>query len=246
MADLSWYSIRKYFRFDEQEIRAFIILSTGFAFILSFQQWGVDSFDFGLGLKNYVVSLIIVAASLMVHDSAHRLAAIKTGFVAKLKVWWLGAAVMLILCIISNGAVKLFLGASTWFAAVPKRRLGKTESITAPKHHAYLALAGPVASLVFAGIIRALADWIPLNPISVNNLVYFNLVFGILSFLPIPPLDGSKFFFYSRVPYVFLLGVMICYGLLHLMGIPSFLIAVLGGLAMMIFYMYKVEGQVSF
>jgi len=241
MVELTWYALKKYFRFDEAEIRSFIALSVIFAFILSFDKWGLESFDFGTGLVNFVIALVIVASSLLIHDTAHRIFAIKIGYLSKLRTWWMGLLFCLVIAFLTNGKLKLFLGASVWFTHVATRRLSRTEYIESPKSHAYISLMGPIASLLFAGIVRALAAWLPFNPEAVNQLVYFNIMFGVLSFLPIPPLDGSKFFFAARTPYAFLLGTMVSYALLHVIGYPSILISVILGLAAMIFYLYKVE-----
>src|SRR3989338_6818195 len=92
-----------------------------------------------------------------------------------------------------------------------------------------MAMGGPAANLLFAGVIRSLAGYLPLNPEAVNDLVYFNVVYGVLSFLPIPPLHGSKFFFYGRLAYVFVAAAVLGYSLFDLLdfnvvyGVLSFL-----------------------
>ncbi|HLC85376.1 MAG TPA: hypothetical protein VJH22_06305 [Candidatus Nanoarchaeia archaeon] len=246
MVHLSWYSLRQYFKYDESELRALGAMSVIFAFILSFDQWGVGSFQFLTGIKNFVIALIIVGASVLIHDTAHRLLAIKMGYAAKVKMWWYGLLFCLLVVFATNGAVKLFVGCSIWFTYIAARRLTKFEYYYAPKHLALMAMGGPAANLLFAGVIRSLAGYLPLNPEAVNDLVYFNVVYGVLSFLPIPPLHGSKFFFYGRLAYVFVAAAMLGYTLLHLLGYPSMLISLILGMGAWIWWWSKGEGELEF
>lgn len=168
------------------------------------------------------------------------------GYTTKMKVWWYGTVFCLLLVFISNGALKLFIGPSVWFTRIKHRRLAKTEYLESPKHFAIMSLIGPMVSLLFAATIRSISQWIPLNPESVNMLIYFNLVFGILAFLPIPPLDGSKFLFYGRLPYVFIFTAMVSYGFLYSLGIPSILIALIFGFIAAFAWFYKVDREIKF
>ena len=62
MALISWAEyqdrIKRYFWFSKTETRDFILLVFFFAFILSFDKWGVDKFDVALGLKNFFKTLL--------------------------------------------------------------------------------------------------------------------------------------------------------------------------------------------
>ena len=53
-----------------------------------------------------------------------------------------------------------------------------------------VAIAGPLANLVFAGFLLAALHVIP-HPVLLLG-VYFNLGLCVFNLLPIPPLDGSR------------------------------------------------------
>ncbi len=66
------------------------------------------------------------------------------------------------------------------------------------KDVALVALAGPLTNLflaiVAALLIRLLGSYIPNITPALTIVVFYNLALGFLNLLPVPPLDGSKFF----------------------------------------------------
>lgn len=65
------------------------------------------------------------------------------------------------------------------------------------KDLAIVALAGPLTNLLIAIIFAIIAKMFPLS-FDIQNIVLiivrFNLLLGFLNLIPVPPLDGSKFF----------------------------------------------------
>lgn len=66
------------------------------------------------------------------------------------------------------------------------------------KDVALVALAGPLTNLILALVgallIRFVGPIIPLAIPTLGIVVFYNLALGFLNLIPIPPLDGSKFF----------------------------------------------------
>jgi len=66
-----------------------------------------------------------------------------------------------------------------------------------------------------------------------------DLIYALCNLLPIPPLDGSRILFWSRLFYVFLFGSIAGYLVLVKLGIFSYIWALLiGGLAWLYFLVY--------
>lgn len=94
------------------------------------------------------------------------------------------------------------------------------------KDLALVALAGPLTNLLIAALAALSLKFIPPQSLTGGILfivVYYNLVLGFLNLIPIPPLDGSKFFsiifpdkvaqqYFSFAPF----GIFILFALLLL------------------------------
>lgn len=96
------------------------------------------------------------------------------------------------------------------------------------KDLALVALAGPLTNLLIATaaavIIKLLSQSLPETIISIlSTVVFYNLALGFLNLIPIPPLDGSKFFsiilpertaqkYFALAPFgIFLLFILFLY-----------------------------------
>jgi len=237
-----WDKVTRYFAFSNEEISAFVITVLVFAFIDSFDQWGYERFDVLIGLKNYLISLIIVGTALFVHHAAQRLAAIRTGFRAEHKLWWHGLVLGLILVVFTRGTVELFVASGVFIHMLAAHRLGVFRYGPNIDTYAMIALWGPLANIFFATVVKTLELWtpLPLNPEIVQAIFVFNLGFAALNMLPIPPLDGSRVFFASRLTYAFVAGTIIGYvALIYFFNAYSYIFALLiGGAVWLLFLIF--------
>ena len=179
-----------------------------------------------------IFQLIILLFSVVVHEVSHGLAALYLGDDTAEKMGRLtlnplkhldpigSVLVPLMLIIMHSGFI------FGWAKPVPYNPL----NLKMPRRDsAILAFAGPLSNfslaLVFGLIIRIIivtSSFVSLLPF-LMFIVWINLVLGIFNLLPIPPLDGSKIFFYffqSRELEIFLHR----YGIIFL-----FLFIMLGG-----------------
>ena len=129
MGAISWHEykdrINRYFWFNKTELRDFILVVFVFAFILSFDKWGVNKFDVALGLKNLFIALFFVAISVFLHHAVQRLAALYLGYKPEQKIWWFGILICLIFLIFSNGRIMIFAG-SYLSKFIPGKKLKKS------------------------------------------------------------------------------------------------------------------------
>lgn len=202
---------KKHFLFSRTELNGLALVVLSFALIFSFTEWGVESFDFALGTKNYFIALIIVGTSVFAHHAAQRLLAISSGVKPEHKVWWLGLLLGLAAVLVSNGRVWVFAATSFLVHHVPGTRLGKPRHFITQAELGSIALAGPATNLVLAALTGLLA-----TGEFASKFLTFNLVFAAYNLLPIPPLDGAHVFFASRLTYVFAFSALVGYALLAL------------------------------
>tara|TARA_Y100000031_G_C8232943_1_gene391848 strand:- start:561 stop:1313 length:753 start_codon:yes stop_codon:yes gene_type:complete len=193
--------IKRYFRFTPLELRNLIITILVIAFIISFREWGEVSFNFKLGLFNYFNAILIVALSFLVHLSVQRIWSLGTGYRLEWKMWGFGLLFGLIMVFLTNGLFWLILPGGFIVHHMAGHRLGWFRYGINYWAVGLIAVTGPVASIFLAAIFKSLSAVI-VNSL-IQKVIIFNIVYAIYSILPIPPLDGSKTFYGSRMLYAF-------------------------------------------
>lgn len=238
MGAISWHEykdrIKRYFWFTKVELRDFFLLVLFFALIFSFDKWGMDTFNFIDGVKNLVLSLVIVSISVFVHHSSQRLAALYLGYKPENRIWWLGVLIGLAVVIFTNGGIMIFAGCFVMVHMLSAQRLGKYRYGPSMWGFGYVAMLGPLANLLFAGILHVFGSGIG-SPL-LNSFVSLNIMLAVYNALPLPPLDGSRMFFGSRLSYFFFVGLILGFLVFfYILGISlvfsaiiSFLLGIIG------------------
>jgi Zn-dependent protease len=214
------------------ELVDFIALSFVLAFIFSFNEWGVEQFDFIQGVRNLGISFVFALASIFVHNFFQRLEAVRRGLVIEQRVWWWGVLFAVIVAFVSYGRVPLLIG-TFFLLSEGVSRLGRGE-ITL-KDYGGVGLVGAIASIAFAVVIKLLYNvGFFGNEVLVNKIFLFNILFAFFSMLPIPPLDGSKVFLAYPLWYVFVFTTIVAYWIIGVAFdfFSVFLALVLGVIAM--------------
>jgi hypothetical protein len=233
---MSWANFKdkakRYFPFSKTEWGNFAITVIVFAFIWSFTEWGAAAFDFSAGLKNFILSAIMIAVVVFVHHSAQRLYGIFFGYRIEHKIWWAGLLIGILGVLLSNGKV-IILAASamqTHFLAV--HSIGKWRYGPSLFHMGLVAFAGPIAAVVFAFILQVI------SPSIFAGMFEFSLLFALYCIIPIPPLDGVHIFAASRIygfVFIFVLFALLAFLLLYFVAqlsiIWSFILAIVVGFA---------------
>ena len=90
---------------------------------------------------------------------------------------------------------------------------------------AMIALAGPLFSFMLIILLKVLHHFFPSQLL--YDAIKFNVIYTVTSLIPIPPLDGSKIFFGSRMLYAFVLPAMLAAAILMIVDVPIFFAIVL-------------------
>jgi len=233
--------IKKYYRFDIDELKGIVISSLILGFAISFREWGLERFNLIYGLYNLLGGILIAALSILFHVSVQKIIGLHIGFDAKYKMWWYGLLAGLIITFITNGNV--------WWLVVPggvactiigRYRLGKFRYGMNYVALGFVGVLGPVASIVFGSFFKNLDIFLGVAHPIIDKIFIFNLVYAVCTMLPIPPLDGHLTFFASRPWYVFLFGLVFAYSILIIVfEIYSWILAlVVGGLMVLVYYIF--------
>ncbi|MBD3318625.1 hypothetical protein GF342_01820 [Candidatus Woesearchaeota archaeon] len=230
------HNVKRYCRFSLREVEELIGIAFVFAFGLSFTDWGVESFDYLIGVSNLLTAFLVVAVSLFFHTFLKKLYAIWRGYTITHRTWTAGILGSAIITLLTNGRLPLFFSSSFDVQTTAMRRLGR-------KHGVHM---GAVARIAIAGmfatsLLAAVAQWIAMvwPGYVVQKLLTFNALYLLYNILPLPQIDGSKIFFASRLLYTFIVVSVLAFVLMALAGASSFILAGgLGLIATIIFWFF--------
>ncbi|MBI2148002.1 hypothetical protein HYU19_06065 [Candidatus Woesearchaeota archaeon] len=238
------HTIKKYYPFSAEEIKALAISILGMAFIISYNDWGGDVFNFWLGIRNLFSAILIVTLGMLAQQTGSRVAGFSVGIKTEYKLWVYGIVIGLAACIVSKGRLWFLAPGGILMYHMAGHRLGSFRYGLNFWPQGLAALSGSLASLVLAMLFKALMSFSPENPL-LQEAMLFNIWFGLITLLPIPPLNGSHLFFSSRIMYTFSIGVAI--GLaasLYFLGVfLSLLIGLLVGAICFIAYNWVTHGD---
>ena len=79
-----WKTVKRYFGFNKKESKSLIISIVVLGFIVSFADWGYETFDIYIGLRNLFSAMVIIALALMFRQFGSRLFAHAACFTASI------------------------------------------------------------------------------------------------------------------------------------------------------------------
>ncbi len=235
------YSLKRHFPFTREEKKAILISILVLTFITGFND-GSKTFDLNAYLTNYLFALIMVTVTFFVHQIGYRLLGIKVGFRVEYQLWWYGLLAAVIVCLVTNGRILLLIPGGFIVHHLDVGRLWRFRYGINVFPVAMIALMGALASILFGTLLKQLNIWIfDDSMIWMNEYFTYNLLFAALNLLPIPPLDGSRILFNSRLVYAFLFGAFASYWFLAWLGFYSYIVAIIIGAIVWIAWFVKVE-----
>lgn len=239
--------IKRYYKFTHNELRGLTIAVIVIAFIISFKEWGTATFDFKAGLYNFFNAILIVALSILIHDAGQRIWGLAIGYRIEFKMWSFGLLAALIIAFISNGSLWLILPGGFMLHHLAGHRLGFFRYGINYFGQAMIALAGPLFTLMLIILLKVMGVFS--TSVLLEKAIMFNIVYAITSLLPIPPLDGSKIYFGSRMLYAFTLPAIAVATLLMIVDIPvlfALVLSLLVGVVLWLTYYISFERRVWF
>ena len=236
--------IRRFYPFSKKELLWIGVSIVVITFIVGFDD-GNDVFNFSAYSSNMLVSFIAVVIAVIIHESAHRIAAPNLGYRLEFRPFFFGILGGLILAFMSYGKI-LFLAYGSFFLDIrEKHRLGYFRHYLGYFDNGKVAVVGPLANLVTAMIFKGLVF---LPEALVSKIVLVNVLFAITNMLPIPPLDGAHVMYSTKTLYPFVMAAIIGAAALLLIPAITWWMSILGalaiGIAFTLFYVTILEGKV--
>jgi hypothetical protein len=249
--------IRHYFRFSKEEIEACVISVLVMAFIISFDEWGYsNAFDFNVGLGNFISAIIIASMVFGFQIAVIKFMALLWGYRAEFKLWWYGVIIGLGLCFLSGSFSNDVAGASVivWFLTpggvffhhMPAQRFGWFRYGVNMTETGICCMLGSISNVLLAIIFKILLNFFPESAFLYKAMIV-SLWFAFFTMLPIPPLNGSRVFFWSRITYPVVMGGIIGANVLLRTPLNIFLtilISFIFGMILWFINLRKVEGRI--
>ncbi len=207
--------IKEFLKFDRNELVGLLAAVLITSFIFSFRDWGVDQFNLVVGLKNFLLVLIIVVISFSFRLSCQKIYGLAEGHLAKFRVWWTGLFIALIVAFLTKGILPLVIIGTMSISLMVKQRLGEFRYGFSYWNAAMIGLWGVFANLIMAIFFAFGAYFFPQNYFF-NKGVLINLIMAFTSLLPFSQLDGLVTYFGSRNLYFFSLGLILLASILLL------------------------------
>ncbi|MBT3836678.1 hypothetical protein HOD05_00045 [Candidatus Woesearchaeota archaeon] len=205
--------VAEYLRFNKQEVSSLIIAILATTLIFAFDD-GRTTFSWGPWIGNFIAVLIIVTFTIFVKYIIQKISALREGYTAEFKLWWVGIGIALIVGLITSGKVALVLigGVATTF--ISRHRLGEFRYGFSYEDNASVSIMGVVANIHLAILFAVLLYFTHYRIFALA--LNFNIIMGVLSLLPFPQLDGLQIFWGSRSWYYMIVVGMLLFSVLLL------------------------------
>ncbi len=227
--------LNRYFWFSKEEWLSFFVAVAVLSIIYIWPETGSLIY-----LNKIPIAIIFIAITLFVHHAGQRMMALSLGLRAENRLWWYGPLIGLILVMVSGGNIKFLAATATTAYMLPAHRLGAFRYGPGLTTLSKISLAGPVFNILFSAIIRLL-EWGGILSTNIGTELFtLNVAFALWNLLPIPPLDGAKVLYESRLVYAFVFGSVAAYAfMVFALNFNSYLIAlILGGLVWLAYLIF--------
>ncbi len=201
------YNLRNYFSFKTVEYRGLILTTLILAFVISFKQWGVGpNVDLVVGMTNFLNAILVVALALLVRETARKIVGLAGGVVVEFRLWFFGLLIALVLTFLAQPLpfpIWFIIGGGFLVNHVPGLRLGFFRYETNYWVVGLVALAGAWANIWLAVFFKIISLAIGTTTPIMGLAMKFNIFFALFNMLPLPPFDGLKAWYGSRLVYAF-------------------------------------------
>ena len=186
--------------FSTGEIRDIVISTIALGIIFSIGP--------GFSFAEAGMITVIVALSFIPHELAHKFVAVHYKCFAQYEMWKNGLIIALLLAIVTNGGFVFAAPGAVVIYTVYQSRHGLRQIVLSPRQNGLISIAGALTNISIALLFFIFAP----NFFLTANIVHINTFLAAFNLLPIPPLDGSKVFYWNK--FVWLAMIIIAGGLL--------------------------------
>ncbi len=173
-----------------EEIRDIVIASAVLAVVFSYSGLSeIDAFFVALPL-----AVFAVVTGFILHELAHRFFARRYGAYAEFQMWREGLLLALAIAFLTNG--NFVFAAPGAVVIYPRANLWGHAPVMTKKKMGIVSIAGPIVNIVLASAFLVTNLYYPSQMLELGARV--NVWLALFNLIPLPPLDGSKIFFWDK------------------------------------------------
>jgi len=165
-------------------------LALGVAFTIAITSRGFGSTSFSDLTSAFGISLATVGSGFVLHELSHKFVAQRYGFWAEFRVWPMGLVLALVTSFIG------FIFAAPGATYISGMNISQSQN-------GKISLVGPLTNIAVAVAFLPLVIFSPGLPAFWVDLgsegFSINIFLALFNLLPVPPLDGSKVFSWSKL-----------------------------------------------
>ena len=178
------YRFKHYFTFTSDEYRHLLITAVVAGFILSFRKWGIEQFNFVIGVTNLVLAICIAFGSLYIHIFFQKLCGLKVGYFPKYRSYPTLLGIGFLLTVFTNGLIPFFPPGCISYDINERMRLGKLRKGYTTWEASLVSFAGPLANIFIAEVLGFVYLIAPSD--FLFSVIAINLLVALYAMLPIP------------------------------------------------------------
>jgi Zn-dependent protease len=176
-----------------KEVRDIVVSAVvlALAFAIAFSGGLFGAAGTGTIENNFLMALLAVSLSFILHELGHRTFARRYGYFAEYRMWPLGLLLALVM------SVTGFIFAAPGAVVIhPKFDMWGNVQQSSKKKIGIISVFGPVVNLILAGAFAVGYFLLPLQVFLMG--ITINLWLSIFNLLPLGPLDGAKVFHWDK------------------------------------------------
>jgi hypothetical protein len=177
-------------KLTSKELRDTIITILILAFVFSFREWGDETFNFVIGIKNYLIAIVLVGLALFFNQLGQRILATYYGYDPVYEASMIGLMISLVIAFASRGLLVVIMPGQVAIKMLAASRLGEFRYHTNLWEWGKSLFGAPLANFIVACIV----SFFP-KTLIVEKFLLINVLFAIFSLVPIPGNVGMHLFF---------------------------------------------------
>ncbi len=187
---------------------------------------------------NFLISTLILGLSFVLHELGHKFVAQSYGAQANYTIWLPGLIISMVIGISSGGRFIFFAPGFVAISTTLMSRFGFRHVLLGENEAGQISVAGPLTNIILLFLFKIFSPIIP--PAIWIPMVIINAWLALFNLLPVPPLDGSKVFFWRRDLWIVLFGISIL-SLFFAVGTPllTFIAVTIGLVVATMLFMWR-------
>jgi len=238
-----FYNFKRYgIKISNEELKQIIITIVVVAFVWSFNKWGDETFDFVMGIQNFMKGILFATIGLIMNQIGQRIVAVYYGYDPIYEYSMIGIMAAVVIAFSSRGYLIFFLPGGIKLRHLAASRLGEFRYYTSDWEWAKAAFQGPFFNIVLA-LILSMFKHIPVA----RQLMVMNIMFAIYSIVPLPGNVGLYLFYPLIFFWAFTVGFVLSTSLLIFFLSPFFtlLIGTIVAVASMAYWYIGVDKKLD-